>query len=298
MLWTIDRIVSSKPYFRAAVPNHPSANVHGHVDHHRVVIECYLRRLLCPGEVVHHINENQQDNTLENLALLTKQEHARWHSQTKAQMVRFVCPACSDVFTCRRGNTHLCKSRSGSGYTCRSRSCATSFGHKRKQDSRTPAVQQAIQRNVVSEFVRTVKRTPPKSILETHETEEDLELLRKLCDVTTINAEYRTRVGRKAFRRRLANKTPKIVAQCVRCAVEFEKTTHRQKYCSLDCSRHSSRKVKRPTPEKLHRLVWKYPTSYIAERFGVSSNAVAKWCRSYGIEKPPRGYWAKQRAKS
>lgn len=297
MLWTIDRIVSSKPYFRAAVPNHPSVNVHGYVDHHRIIAECYLGRLLYPGEVIHHINEKQQDNALENLALMTKQEHARWHSQTKAHMVRFVCPACSDTFTRRRGNTHLCKSRSGSGYTCCSRSCAGSFHHKQNQDGQTPAIQQAIQRNVVFEFIRTTKRTPPKSILETHSTKEDLKLLRQLCDVTAINAAYRTRVGRKAFRQRLANKTPKVIAQCAQCNVDFEKTTHQQKYCSLDCFRHNSRKVKWPTPKELKRLVWERPTEQIAKQFGVSGNAVAKWCKKYGIDKPPRGYWAKKQAK-
>lgn len=54
------------------------------------------------------------------------------------------------------------------------------------------------------------------------------------------------------------------------------------------------RKVKWPTKVKLKTLVWKKPTEKIALDFNVSSNAVTKWCKSYGISKPPRGYWTKQ----
>lgn len=28
--------------------------------------------------------------------------------------------------------------------------------------------------------------------------------------------------------------------------------------------------------------------------FGVSDKAVEKWCKAYGVEKPPRGYWVKK----
>jgi len=51
------------------------------------------------------------------------------------------------------------------------------------------------------------------------------------------------------------------------------------------------RKVVRPTKEELERMVWEKPCSQIAQQFGVSDNAVAKWCKSYGIVKPSVGYW-------
>jgi transposase len=37
-------------------------------------------------------------------------------------------------------------------------------------------------------------------------------------------------------------------------------------------------------------------TTKVAEKFGVSDKAIQKWCDSYEIEKPPRGYWAKVKA--
>ncbi|HEY9800809.1 MAG TPA: hypothetical protein V6D25_10660 [Leptolyngbyaceae cyanobacterium] len=54
-----------------------------------------------------------------------------------------------------------------------------------------------------------------------------------------------------------------------------------------------TRKVVRPSKEELEKLVWEKPTAQISKDFGVSDKAVEKWCRTYGIDKPPRGYWAK-----
>jgi hypothetical protein len=47
------------------------------------------------------------------------------------------------------------------------------------------------------------------------------------------------------------------------------------------------------TTRELSRLVWEQPTTAIAKEFGVSDVAIGKKCRSLGISKPPRGYWAK-----
>lgn len=53
------------------------------------------------------------------------------------------------------------------------------------------------------------------------------------------------------------------------------------------------RSSKRPSKEDLQSLLWVEPTVKIAKKYGVSDNAVAKWCRCYGLSKPPRGYWAR-----
>ncbi|MDJ0737052.1 MAG: group I intron-associated PD-(D/E)XK endonuclease [Nostocaceae cyanobacterium] len=59
-------------------------------------------------------------------------------------------------------------------------------------------------------------------------------------------------------------------------------------------SRIHTRKVERPSKEELEKLVWSKPTTQIGKQFGVSDKAVEKWCKTYGIEKPPRGYWVKK----
>jgi len=50
---------------------------------------------------------------------------------------------------------------------------------------------------------------------------------------------------------------------------------------------------KRPDKEILEKLVWEMPCIKIGEMFGVSDNAVNKWCKYYNITKPGRGDWEK-----
>lgn len=52
-----------------------------------------------------------------------------------------------------------------------------------------------------------------------------------------------------------------------------------------------------PTKEELSKLIWEMPTTKVAEIFGVSDKAIEKRCKLFGIEKPPRGYWAKKYSK-
>ncbi|MBE9086661.1 hypothetical protein IQ278_31970 [Tolypothrix sp. LEGE 11397] len=55
-----------------------------------------------------------------------------------------------------------------------------------------------------------------------------------------------------------------------------------------------SRKVERPSKEDLEKMIWETSVLEVSHKFGVSDVAVAKWCKKYGIPKPPRGYWAKK----
>ena len=53
---------------------------------HRTLAEQKLGRPLKPGEVVHHINENKQDYSLDSLQVLPSQaEHARLHAKTRKE---------------------------------------------------------------------------------------------------------------------------------------------------------------------------------------------------------------------
>lgn len=64
------------------------------------------------------------------------------------------------------------------------------------------------------------------------------------------------------------------------------------KYCSKDCANIGRRHVvNRPTKEELEKLLWQKPTTLIGSDYGVSDKAVEKWSKSYGLTKPPRGYW-------
>jgi len=62
--------------------------------------------------------------------------------------------------------------------------------------------------------------------------------------------------------------------------------------CSSECSHKLVMKFN-PTKEELQNLVWEMPTVEVAKIYGVSDKAVEKRCKKFGINKPPRGYWAK-----
>jgi len=48
--------------------------------------------------------------------------------------------------------------------------------------------------------------------------------------------------------------------------------------------------------EQLYDEVWAELVTKVAERYGVSDVAVAKWCRKMDIPRPGRGYWARKSA--
>ena len=58
------------------------------------------------------------------------------------------------------------------------------------------------------------------------------------------------------------------------------------KQCSK-CASLKMRKVGRPSEEELEKLILEMPLTKIGKQFGVSDNAVRKWCKNYGITNLP-----------
>ena len=58
-------------------PDHPFCNKDGYVREHRLVMEKHIGRYLKPEEVVHHINGDRLDNKVENLQIISVEEHTR-----------------------------------------------------------------------------------------------------------------------------------------------------------------------------------------------------------------------------
>jgi len=77
---------------------------------------------------------------------------------------------------------------------------------------------------------------------------------------------------------------------CLSCGKE--RKSKNSKLCSF-CEKTSRRKIERPSKDQLSKIVWEKPTYKLALEFKVSDKAIQKWCKSYNIDKPPRGYWAK-----
>jgi len=75
-------------------------------------------------------------------------------------------------------------------------------------------------------------------------------------------------------------KLSKTVNKCVQCG----KDTLSKEFCSSKCASFQQRHVEWPTKEELEEMVYKkVPFLTIGKRFGVSDNAVRKWCKNYGI---------------
>lgn len=40
-------------------------------------------------------------------------------------------------------------------------------------------------------------------------------------------------------------------------------------------------------------MIWEKPVTTVGANFGLSGNAIKKWCKEYGIKTPPPGHWQK-----
>jgi len=95
-----------------------------------------------------------------------------------------------------------------------------------------------------------------------------------------------------------------IVAEAVTNSVSFGEACTKQTEVANDVVTQKGVlkphlwKVDRPSREELQKLLWEVPTTSIAKQFGVSDKAVEKWSKLYGLNKPPRGYWAKLKSMS
>lgn len=70
---------------------------------------------------------------------------------------------------------------------------------------------------------------------------------------------------------------------CSHCDTPFTSPRKIQKYCCPNCQQKANRRCSWPTKLELQRLVVELPMTKIGEKFGVSDNAVRKWCKKYRI---------------
>lgn len=73
-------VTEDKGYLCIRLPNHPKANNRGYVRLHVILAEYFYNTEVSKDEVVHHHNEDKQDNRKENLEIMEKVEHDRYHT--------------------------------------------------------------------------------------------------------------------------------------------------------------------------------------------------------------------------
>lgn len=66
---------------------------------------------------------------------------------------------------------------------------------------------------------------------------------------------------------------------CIDCGKEIAKGSTR----CVECSRIASRKVDRPNRDELKNLIRCTPFTKIGEQYGVTDNAIRRWCKTYNL---------------
>jgi len=101
---------------------------------------------------------------------------------------------------------------------------------------------------------------------------------------------YAGKKHKKIFLCPCGNERCKTSILCNTCYQKSENRT--TQYNST--SREFTRKVIRPSKETLEKEILEVPMTHLGKKYGVSDNAVRKWCKSYGINvSNGRGYWSK-----
>jgi len=78
--WKGGRIIDRDGYIRTWAPTHPWPRK-GYIAEHVRVMELSINRRLLPSECVHHIDENRQNNSLDNLQVMDRSEHSKLHRE-------------------------------------------------------------------------------------------------------------------------------------------------------------------------------------------------------------------------
>lgn len=82
--WNGGRFINPKGYVRILVNRGEKSPYKRYQDEHIVVAEKMLGRKLKSNECVHHIDEDRQNNSPENLQVMTRAEHSAHHGMWRA----------------------------------------------------------------------------------------------------------------------------------------------------------------------------------------------------------------------
>lgn len=81
-----DGLKRDRQYIRVPAPWHPNHDKKGTVSLHKIILEARLGRFLQPFEVVHHKDNNPENNHWENLESMRQNEHAALHNEMKVRL--------------------------------------------------------------------------------------------------------------------------------------------------------------------------------------------------------------------
>lgn len=82
--WKGGRQIDRDGYIRVYAPDHFVLRKGGYHLEHRLVMEKHIGRPLWTQECVHHKNHDRQDNRLENLEIIERSAHSKYHRKLDA----------------------------------------------------------------------------------------------------------------------------------------------------------------------------------------------------------------------
>lgn len=86
--WKNGRRISSNEYIYIHKPDHPYANSDGYVSEHVLVWVDYWKTDIPKDCMIHHIDENRQNNKIENLMLVDHRIHTNIHKRPISKKTR------------------------------------------------------------------------------------------------------------------------------------------------------------------------------------------------------------------
>lgn len=84
------------------------------------------------------------------------------------------------------------------------------------------------------------------------------------------------------------DKNPNNIHYCSNCGVPINKNT-KHGLC-LNCYNLAQRTVQRPNALELKQLLQKHNFVWVGKKYGVSDNAIRKWCKTYGLSTHAKDY--------
>lgn len=116
---------------------------------------------------------------------------------------------------------------------------------------------------------------------------KELEKCILLCANCHREVHYKARDIDPTTNRYVFNWLKKV---CKNCQKEFETKKDGQVFCCITCKQIYQRRAGRPNKQELEALIQQFSFLELGRKFGVSDNAVRKWCKSENIETKNRKF--------
>lgn len=236
-------------YIAIYMPEHERAFDNGCVYEHVLVAENILGRKLKQEECVHHKDKNRTNNSKDNLMVFqTNEDHIAFHGGAEVVL---------DI----DGTYYCIKKFLKFTYYYRDRT---------KRD---------IDNNVIDIGSVDVKTTKTKDICPYCETNFK-ELKAKMCidcykQFIKGNKKHSISINDKQSKKDTSLKND--ICPCCNINVKSKNAL-----MCLECY-NKNKKTNIPTKEEIENLIYNTPFTKIGEMYGVTDNAVRKWCKKYGL---------------